>query len=116
MSVFGSPEISEASLCALDQGKFFEYRHALFENFEANTNTQALIDVAGRVEGLDPEQISACMASDKYQPLIEQARQAAIDWGVNATPTFFINGQRLEGNQPYDRMRQIIEQELASAQ
>ena len=116
MSVFGSPEISEASLCALDQGKFFEYRHALFENFEANTNTQALLDVAGRIEGLDPEQISACLASDKYQPLVEQARQAATAWGVNATPTFVINGQRLEGNQPYQRLQQIIEQELTSAQ
>jgi protein-disulfide isomerase len=108
--------VSEASLCALDQDKFFEYRHALFENFGANNNTQALLDVASTVEGLDPNQISECLASDKYQPLIQAANQAARAWNVNATPTFFINGQRIEGNEPYPRLRQIIEQKLAEAE
>ena len=44
------------------------------------------------------------------------ARQAAVRRGVNSTPTFFINNQRLEGNQPYSVFERSIEQELAIAQ
>ncbi len=32
--------------------------------------------------------------------------------GANSTPTFFINGRRLEGAQPFENFKQIIDQEL----
>ena len=39
---------------------------------------------------------------------IEDGRAA----GVNSTPTMFINGRILSGNQPYAEIREVIEDEL----
>jgi protein-disulfide isomerase len=46
---------------------------------------------------------------------VEKARQAASSRGVSSTPTFFINNQRIRGNEPYETFKRIIEQELAAA-
>ena len=43
--------------------------------------------------------------TERYQ---DEARKA----GVSSTPTMFINGRQLSGNQPYTVIRDIIEDEL----
>jgi protein-disulfide isomerase len=41
----------------------------------------------------------------------QDAAQAAAA-GATGTPTFFINGQRLVGAQPFDALKRVIEEEL----
>ena len=115
----GRPEMAlatEAAWCAQDQGKFFEYQHALFENQGQLAYDQAsLIDLAAST-GLDQAAFRQCLSSRTHQADVEQARQVAANQGVNSTPTFFINNQRIEGNQPYSIFQKVIDQELAIAQ
>ena len=66
--------------------------------------------------GLDRETFAECLSSGRHRADVENARQAATSRGINSTPTFFINSQRVEGNQPYEVFKQIIEQELARSQ
>ena len=115
----GRPEMAlatEAAWCAQDQGQFFEYEHALYENQGLIAYDQSsLIDLAAQT-GLDRAAFSQCLSSRRHQADVENARQAAASLGVNSTPTFFINNRRVEGNQPYEVFKSIIDQELAAAQ
>jgi protein-disulfide isomerase len=115
----GNPEMGfavEAAWCAHDQDRYFDYQHALFENQGRVTfNNNTLTDLAVGL-GLDQEQFSQCLNNREHRDDVDNARQTAINRGVNSTPTFFVNNRRLEGNQPYSIFQQYIDQELASAQ
>ncbi|RME74412.1 MAG: hypothetical protein D6784_09980 [Chloroflexi bacterium] len=107
---------TEAALCAHDQGKFFEYEHLLYEKQgQIDYSPQSLVSLAGEV-GLKQDTFSQCLRDRKYQDYLENARRAASNRGVKATPTFFINNRRVEGNQPYEVFKSLIEQELKLAQ
>lgn len=62
--------------------------------------------------GLNTKQFQACLTSGKYAKNVEKDYQAGQQAQVNATPTFFINGQVLVGAQPYSIIKAVIEQEL----
>ncbi len=55
------------------------------------------LDVIARRHGLDAEAQEACMTQSNLDA-IERVHQAAVQAGVTATPTFFINGQRVQPN------------------
>jgi protein-disulfide isomerase len=40
--------------------------------------------------------------------------QAATKAGVRGTPAFFVNGMQLSGNQPFEKFKEIIDEELRS--
>ncbi len=101
---------AEAAWCAADQGVFFEYQHALFENFGA-LDQSSLVAVANQVE-MNQDAFGDCLSSRTHRNDVASAVQAAARQGVQATPTFFINGQRIEGNQPFDVFERVIQQEL----
>jgi protein-disulfide isomerase len=107
---------TEAAWCAHDQGKFFEYQHALYENQGQITYDQASLTDLALETALDVADFSQCLSSGQHRDDVEEARQAAANRGINSTPTFYINNQRVTGNQPYDVFAKIIEQELALAQ
>jgi protein-disulfide isomerase len=106
---------SEAAWCAADQGQFFPYQRKLYENFGMPLDQASLVAAAAGL-ALDQAAFSTCLSSRTHQLDVEKARQEAIRQGINATPTFFINKQRLEGNLPYEQFQAVINQELAAAQ
>jgi protein-disulfide isomerase len=101
---------AEAGQCANDQGKFWELHDMMFAN-------QGSIDV-GSIKGyasslgLDTEAFNACLDSGKYAAEVQQDFNEGKAAGVSGTPTFFINGQKIVGAQPFSAFQQIIEQEL----
>ncbi|MCB0162850.1 MAG: DsbA family protein [Anaerolineae bacterium] len=115
----GNPQIglaTEAAWCAHDQGGFFEYQHALFERQgQIEYTTDALAGLATEL-GLDGEALAQCVSSDTHRSDVESARQAATRRGVNSTPTFYVNNQRVEGNLPVSQFETVINQEVALAQ
>ena len=106
---------AEAAWCAADQGKFFEYEHVLFENQGTAWNQSNLADLAART-GLNRDTLSQCLSKGTHSADVENARRAAANKGVNSTPTFFVNNQRIEGNVPYEEFKRVIDQELAKVQ
>lgn len=113
----GRPETAlaaEAAWCAGDQKKFFEYEHALYEKQGTAWGQGNLVELAATI-GLDRDSFQQCLSNGTHRSDVENARRAAANRGVNSTPTFFINNQRVEGNQPIEVFRQIIDQELAKA-
>ncbi len=102
---------AEASHCAGEQGKFWEYHDLLFAN-QNKLDRPGLVGLAHDLK-LDEKQFDSCLSSGKYTAQIEQDRQLGLRAGVAGTPGFFINGNLLSGNQPQDAFEKLIQAELA---
>tara|TARA_Y100000310_G_scaffold345864_1_gene471812 strand:+ start:7374 stop:8120 length:747 start_codon:yes stop_codon:yes gene_type:complete len=102
---------AEASECAADQGKFWEFHDLIFENqttMSAASYKQWAADL-----GLDTEQFNSCVDDGTHAAEVRADFAAGQAAGVSGTPTFFINGQKVVGAQPFSVFEQIIEAELA---
>lgn len=104
--------VSKAAYCAGDQGKFWEYRHSIYEK-PSDFSDEDLKKRAGEV-GLDTAAFGACFASDKHDETIRTSASQGSSLGVTGTPTFFINGRMLVGAQPIEAFRTIIDEELTA--
>ena len=102
---------AEASMCANDQNSFWPYHDAIFAN-QQNMGQELFLQIAGDL-GLDMTAFQDCLASQKYREQIQADADLALSLGVNATPTFFINGLAIVGAQPLEAFKQVIDQELA---
>jgi protein-disulfide isomerase len=63
---------------------------------------------------LDLDAFHSCLAGDQFRDVFTADQAAVTDLGVTGTPTFYINGLELVGNQPFANFQQAIEQALAS--
>lgn len=104
---------AEASLCAWEQGKFWEMHDLMFEEQE-KLAVSDLKEKAGRLE-LDTGEFDRCLESGKYQSEVQADVMAGVEAGVSGTPAVFINGRFLSGAQPYPALAEIIDEELAKA-
>lgn len=95
-----------AGECAHEQGKFWPMHDKIFEN-QQDLNENNLKTWAIQL-GLDGVQFSSCLDSQKYLPEVQEDLNDGVDAGVRATPTFFINGQKIEGALPLSVFEQII--------
>lgn len=87
---------AEAAECAADQGKFWEYEDIAFTR-QAEMNEDALQQWA-RDLGLDMELFGRCTASHIKRDTIMTDYEEGTEAGVQGTPTFFVNGQRVESD------------------
>ena len=99
-----------AATCAEEQGKFWEYRKILFENQRA-LHKENLIRYAQEL-GLNVESFVGCLEQEKYRSKIEEDREEVLGYGVQGTPSFFVNGRLLPGAQPFGSFQQVIDEEL----
>ena len=110
-AIHSQAEISaEASRCALEQGKFWEYHDQLFT--ASKLEKDALIEYARNLK-LDDKQFGSCLTSEKYKTEIDKDLQEGRKAGVTGTPGFFINGIALSGAQGQDAFARVIDDELA---
>lgn len=83
-----------AAESAGEQGKFWEMYDYLFANQEKLSDEK--IAEGAKVLGLDMEKYDEAAKSDKVKNKIEKDLADGQKFGVNGTPTFFLNGQKLE--------------------
>lgn len=105
-----APSAAEASRCAGEQGKFWEYHDLLFVN-QSELTANSLIELARGIK-LDEKRFGACLSSGKFRASVEEDLQEGENAGVSGTPTFFINGVLLSGAQSLSEFEKIIESEL----
>lgn len=104
---------AEAAQCAAEQGQFWPYHDKLF----AVTSLQiADLKQYAQELGLDRQQFEACLDTGKYADEVEQDLQDGTRAGVNATPSFFVNGRPVSGAVPYDQFKEVIEAALQQQQ
>ena len=101
---------AEASLCAHEQGKFWQLHDIMFKDQTKLKVEDLKTDAAGL--GLDTATFNACLDSGKYAQRIRQDIRESAAVGVSGTPAIFINGRFLSGARPYEEIAGIIREEL----
>ena len=102
---------AEASWCAQDQGKFWEYHDLLFAN-APKAGEDDLKHYAEQID-LDMKTFESCLSQNAHRDSIQRDIDEVTKLGMSGTPAFFINGRPLSGAQPLEKFVQVIDEELA---
>ena len=104
-----SPVAAQATHCANEQGKYWEYHSILYYKQEGIDNGWAsksmLKEYANELK-LDSDQFASCIDSAKYAKNVQNSYNAAVKMKVSSTPTFYLfdheNGmvEKISGAQP----------------
>ncbi len=95
-----SDEASLAAIAAMPQGRFLQFHRALM-SFPLNRElTSAEIDRLARQSGIDVARMRRGMNDQAIVTLLQDNRAHAIDYGINGTPGFVINGELVPGFNP----------------
>lgn len=86
-----SRKLAAASICAEQQGKFWEYHDLAFKNQEKLDDNSAL-KLANELK-LDEAKLKTCLDDPKTKEALEASEAEGRNLGVNGTPAFFINGK-----------------------
>jgi len=107
---------AEAAECAADQGRYWDYRNLLFRRQQGENkggfSKERLKSFAAEL-GLDQAKFNESLDNDVHLATIKAEIDEADKLGVEATPTFFVNGRMIDGIPTNDEFQKIIEEELA---
>jgi protein-disulfide isomerase len=113
-----SPKASEATYCADDQNKYWEYHNSLYTAQESKidngwANSERLKAFAFNLN-LDMDLFNECLDSGKYSKRVQYNSQEARDNGVRGTPGFFIIGPDFQqhtigGAQPFSVFQRVLD-------
>jgi protein-disulfide isomerase len=101
---------AEAALAANEQGKFWQMHDKLFANQQA-LDRPSLEKYAEEI-GLNMSKFKAALDSGKFKDKVDSDAKEGAAVGATGTPTFFINGTKVVGAQPFDAFKTVIDTEL----
>ena len=115
-----------ASCAAAKQGKYMAFKDAFWDKGFGPYSASGGQDTAKLGEdnilaiakdlGLDTTKLKADMHSPECEARIETDLQEFTKFHVNATPTFFINGRVIDGAQPKETFKKVIDEQLRLAE
>jgi protein-disulfide isomerase len=86
---------AEASVCALEQGRFWDMYRSMLAN-QSQLDLSGLIRQAGDI-GMDSQAFARCLESGQHRAEWRRDQTDGMSLGVSGTPTFFVNGTFIEG-------------------
>jgi protein-disulfide isomerase len=111
-----SVQAAVAASCANDQGRFWDYNHALFEHQDGENDGAFSRDRLEQIAddaGLDIDTWNLCMEDQTHLDDVIAGLEANQALGVTSTPTIEINGVRVAYTvDGYDRLRTQIDAAL----
>jgi protein-disulfide isomerase len=103
---------AEAAEAAREQGKYWDFTAILFRNQSALKPEQ--LKQYAQVIGLDRAKFDAALDSGKFADKVERDLLDGQRFGINGTPTFFVNGRRAR-EITYEGLKAAIEAALKPA-
>jgi protein-disulfide isomerase len=103
----GATLAAQAGECAAEQGKFWEFHDAIFARQSELTQDKLI----GLAEGLDlnADTFKTCLTSGKYTNEVQTDLTDGVNASVIGTPTFFVNGVKVEGAVPYAIFKEVLQ-------
>jgi protein-disulfide isomerase len=111
--VVGGEQAALAAECANAQDGFWDYHDALYANPQAFNSVDDFVELA-EAQDLDADEFRTCIESEEFRDEMVNDYNDGLSYGVSGTPTFFINGRRIVGAQPFSAFQSMIEAELGS--
>jgi len=105
---------AEAAECANRQDKFFPYHDILFQRGQADgtgLTSPELKNYASEL-GLDRAKFDRCLDGGEATEVVKADYAAGTGAGVSGTPSMFINGKIIVGNQPFTVFKQALDAAL----
>lgn len=114
MALFGEASLraAEASTCAFDQGKFWEYHDLLFGKRGPLAFASARLKEYAASLGLNAKGFAACLDGGKFAEIVETETLMGRALHLTGTPAFLLNGEPLIGAQPFELFRARIDEIL----
>jgi len=113
-----SRDAAEAAYCAADQEMFWEFSQAAYANWKGEEvgsfSSQRLNEIAQSIS-LDMDLFTKCMKDHTNRDRVNQDYSDGLAAGINATPSFLINGKLIPGALPFASFQKEIEAALAAA-
>lgn len=100
-------QAAQASLCAADQDKFWDYHNLLFENAE-KLSPGKFRELAATIN-LDVASFTQCLSSDRHKQKIYNDLAEIRLLGFQAAPSFLINGHYYSGSKSFEEFKKIID-------
>lgn len=99
--------LSRAAYCAHQKGKFLSVYEEIFddqESLNANSAHNTLI-----ANNITENEAKKCIASEDAKKVVAESIEEGIRLNVTSTPTFFVNGKRVDGTLPLEAWEIVIE-------
>ena len=117
---FGTPALAAAALARCGgSDRFFGFIEVLFRSQRQWSSGNDIIGElarVGRFGGLSKNDVQTCLQNqDLLKAIAAGADEAVKKHDVRSTPTFFINGTKIEGAQPFENFKKVIDEALAKA-
>ncbi len=106
---------AEAAEAAGEQGKFWEMYDKLYENqnkWSEKDNPLEIFEAFAKDLNLDIAKFNEAVKNQKFKDVIAADLADGEKARVNATPTFFVNGQRIVGLPSLEQFKTLIDQKL----
>ena len=101
---------AEASLCAAEQGRFWEMHDLLFQDSKSLENSD--LKAKAVKLGLNSAAFNVCLDQSRTGGRIREDIRAGAGAGVDGTPALFVNGRYLNGVRPYEEIAALVDEEL----
>lgn len=95
----GASRLGEVAMCADEQGKFW-FMHDYFYEHQDNIGADITTDdiyVWSDLAGMNKKLLDQCLASGRARIIVNQDYTVGFKQGILGTPTFFVNGVKVEG-------------------
>jgi protein-disulfide isomerase len=113
----GSRKAANAAACAQDTGKFTAYHDVLYDSQPAETDDayakdSKLVELAGKVDGLDTPAFRTCVEKGTHNSWVEKSAAAFRNGGFSGTPTVILNGTNIYADQSMTpmKLKQLVQQ------
>jgi protein-disulfide isomerase len=113
-----STRAAVAGYCAADQNMYWEFHDVVYTNW-AGENQGAFRDDRLRAFAssinLDMSAFNSCFDSGEKIANVEAAQEYALGLGIDAVPSFVVNGQVYRGLKSFTELSVILDEAIASA-
>ncbi|MEU1039527.1 DsbA family protein [Streptomyces sp. NPDC005551] len=114
----GSRRAANAAACAQDAGKFTAYHDVLYDNQPQETDDafakpDKLLELAGKVEGLDTPAFRKCVDDGTHDTWVLKSNQAFQAGHFGGTPTVLFGGRNIYADRAMTpaKLKQLVQAE-----
>jgi len=114
-----STRAAEASECANDQGRFWDYHEKIYQEQggeNVGTYSENKLNRFAADLKLNTDEFKQCLSSGKYRGKIAQETQVGQQKGVNQTPSVLINDKLIDWGGDYSVLQSNILRAIQEAQ